>query len=617
MAGLLPPVVATLIADTKEYSAKMTEAQAKMGEFGVASETTGGKITAFGKKATTAVAGVGIAMVAYGVEKALKYNDALDKIQNQAGASASELDYLKGVILTVSSQTAISSDQIAGAFLQVEKAGIRGAAAYNLVDNAAKAAAITGGDVATIATTIVAAQSLQITKGQSVAQITDTLVKANQNHIGSLDDLVGLLKGKVGGALAAYGINLGEAAAVADVASKAGYTNARSMTTLATGLGKVENPTTAQSKALKALGINADALARTARHPGTGLIDTLKALEVQSRKTGVPLEKLISVTFGSGAVGLVSALAKQIPQLSALNASLQSSSAKGLDTAFGITSKQLSFKIEQIKTQLTNALTGIGIMLLPTITQVANWVTTTTAYLQKHPLVQRIVSDAAISLFAAAIISKLSGWVRTITSVTTSAETTTLVAQSVTQISLLTDIAANTLAMAGELVTVATETGVVATEAGTIATEVGTVAASKLLYGMGALMTYLPVIALVLGTAFGLKNLIVDPVKKALQEIKDTMPGGSNGQPVVIPGVKPPKTIPKTTLYPYAGQGMPGPYTAMAQVTPQQYAAISQYLTKHNISITSDTGIKDFNNALNNFSKQDLKGNYSVVVNVK
>ena len=410
MAGLLPPVIATLIADTKEYQAKMAEAQATMTKFGTSSMTTGEKMTAFGKKATTAVAGVGIAMVAYGVEKALKYNEALDKIQNQAGASASELDYLKGVILTVSSQTAISSDQIAGAFLQVEKAGIRGAAAYKLVDNAAKAAAITGGDVAAIATTIVAAQSLQITKGQSVAQITDTLVKANQNHIGSLDNLVGLLKGRVGGALAAYGINLGEAAAVSDVASKAGFTNARSMMTLANGLGKVENPTTAQTKALKALGVNADALARTARHPGTGLIDTLKALEVQSRKTGVPLEKLISVTFGSSAVGLVSALAKQLPALASLNTSLQSSSAKGLDTAFGITSEQLNFKIGQIKTQLTNALTGIGLMLLPTITQVANWVTTTTAYLQKHPLVQKIATDATIALFVAAIGKKLLGF---------------------------------------------------------------------------------------------------------------------------------------------------------------------------------------------------------------
>ena len=407
MAGLLPPVIATLIADTKEYQAKMAEAEATMTKFGTSSMTTGEKMTAFGKKATTAVAGVGIAMVAYGVEKALKYNEALDKIQNQAGASASELDYLKGVILTVSSQTAISSDQIAGAFLQVEKAGIRGAAAYKLVDNAAKAAAITGGDVAAIATTIVAAQSLQITKGQSVAQVTDTLVKANQNHIGSLDNLVGLLKGRVGGALAAYGINLGEAAAVSDVASKAGFTNARSMMTLATGLGKVENPTTAQTKALKALGINADALARTARHPGTGLIDTLKALEVQSKKTGVPLEKLISVTFGSGAVGLVSALAKQLPALTSLNTSLQSSSAKGLDAAFGITSEQLNHKIEQIKTQLQNALTGIGITLLPTVATLAGVVTTVTAYFQKHPVAMSIFSDTSLAIFAGAIATKI------------------------------------------------------------------------------------------------------------------------------------------------------------------------------------------------------------------
>jgi len=409
MSGLLPPVIATLIADTKEYMAKMTEAQAKMGEFGVASETTGGKMAAFGKKATTAVAAVGVAMVAYGVDKALQYTEALDKIQNQAGASASEIDYLKGVILQVSNQTAISSDQISNAFLQVEKAGIRGAAAYNLVDNAAKAAAITGGDVASIATTIVAAQSLQITKGESVAQVTATLVKANQNHIGSLDNLVGLLKGRVGGALAAYGINLGEAAAVSDVASKAGYTNSRSMTTLATGLGKVENPTKASTKAMAALGINAEDLARKARTPGTGLIDVLKALEDQSKKTGVPLEKLVTATFGYGSVGLVSALAKQLPALQALNTSLQGASQQSLNTAFGITQSQLAFKIAQIKTQLTNALTGVGLLLLPTISDVANWVTNTTAYLQKHPLVSSIASDAALTAFGLALSTKVAG----------------------------------------------------------------------------------------------------------------------------------------------------------------------------------------------------------------
>jgi hypothetical protein len=181
------------------------------------------------------------------------------------------------------------------------------------------------------------------------------------------------------------------------------------MMTLATGLGKVENPTTAQSKALASLGINAEKLAKTARTPGTGLIDTLKALEVQSRKTGVPLEKLISVTFGSGAVGLVSALAKQTSQLSALNASLQSSSAKGLDTAFGITSKQLNFKIKQIKTQLQNALTGIGITLLPTVATLAGVVTTVTAYLQKHPIAMTFLTDTLVAAIGAALSVKIAG----------------------------------------------------------------------------------------------------------------------------------------------------------------------------------------------------------------
>ena len=545
MGGLLPPVIATLIADTKQYTAKITDAEANMTKFGASSMTTAEKMTAFGKKATTAVASVGIAMVAYGVDKALKYTKALDNIQNQAGASASEIDYLKGVILTVSSQTAISSDQIANAFLQVEKAGIRGAAAYKLVDSSAKAAAITGGDVAAIATTIVAAQSLQITKGQSVAQITDTLVKANQNHIGSLDNLVGLLKGKVGGALAAYGINLGEAAAVADVASKAGYTNARSMTTLATGLGKVENPTKAQTKALAAFGINAEDLARKARTPGTGLIDTLKALEVQSQKTGIPLEKLVTATFGAGAVGLVSALAKQLPALATLNTSLQSSSAKGLDTAFGITSEQLNFKIAQIKTQLENAFTGIGITLLPSITDVANWVTTTTAYLQKHPLVQKIASDAVIAAFVAALGAK----------------------------------------MIGLGVKIAAGFGLTL-EAGGAAAIGAEIAAAVL-------------------TAISLKNFIVDPFSKFLITLKSYFSGGLGPGLTSSPSSPKTTTKPKTTSKPVNWQMSNNEW-----ITAEQIKALAAF-------VKTDKNPKDYAAALKNFVAQDLKGNYSVTINLK
>jgi hypothetical protein len=181
------------------------------------------------------------------------------------------------------------------------------------------------------------------------------------------------------------------------------------MTTLATGLGKVENPTKASTKTMAALGLNAEELARKARTPGTGLIDVLKALEVQSKKTGVPLEKLVTATFGAGAVGLVSALAKQLPALTTLNTSLQSSSAKGLAESFGLTSEQLNFKITQIKTQLTNALTGIGITLLPTVTTLANIVTTTTAYLQKHPIAMTFLTDTLVSAIGVAFATKIAG----------------------------------------------------------------------------------------------------------------------------------------------------------------------------------------------------------------
>jgi len=452
MGGLLPPVIATLIADTKEYMAKMDEAEGKMTEFGTVAETTGGKLTAFGKKASTAIIGVGVAIIGVGIESALKYTEALDKIQNQSNASAAEMEYLKTKIMDVSNETTISSDKIAEAFLVVEKAGITGANGYALVDAAAKAAIITGGDVAEISKSIVAAQNLQIAKGMDVAAISDLMVNANKAHIGSLDNLVSILKGKVGGALASVGINMAEAASISAIASKSGYDSGRAFVSIATGMQKIENPTKASVKALKAFGLDANAIAKTAKTPGTGFIDVLKQLETQSRKTGIPLNALIAGTFGQSSVGIISALAKQIPELSSLNDKLNKSSNADLNTTFGMTSSQLNFKLTQLKNQAKNVLTGIGLFFLPTIDNLANWAKNAIQYFTDHPLIKTIASDSAIALFAGSIAFKLgsaiSNVVKTITGTTSAAVTA---AQNVSQTALLAEIAANTLATATAL----------------------------------------------------------------------------------------------------------------------------------------------------------------------
>ena len=52
--ALLPPVIATLIADGRQYNAEMDKAIGKMRAFGDSGTATGKKIEAFANKASTA-----------------------------------------------------------------------------------------------------------------------------------------------------------------------------------------------------------------------------------------------------------------------------------------------------------------------------------------------------------------------------------------------------------------------------------------------------------------------------------------------------------------------------------------------------------------------------------
>ena len=75
--GMLPTVVATLLADTREYMAKMDEAGAKMAEFGGIAEASGGRMNKFANTASTAVLGIGAAMGAYAVDKAYTFQESV------------------------------------------------------------------------------------------------------------------------------------------------------------------------------------------------------------------------------------------------------------------------------------------------------------------------------------------------------------------------------------------------------------------------------------------------------------------------------------------------------------------------------------------------------------
>ena len=399
-------VIVKLVADMREFNAKIGEAGHTVKEFGKEADTMGGKWKSLGSKLSTGILmGVGGAL-AYGTEEAYKFNESLDAIINQSGASIEEVDKLKKKIIEVSNATGYSAESLSGAALQIEKAGIRGQAAYDLLSNAAMGARITGGQVADITKTIIAVQTLQIAKGESVAQITATLVEANKMHLGSLDSLATVLQGKVGAALATYGVNLNEAAAIAGIASKAGITNQRSMVSLANSLSSLENPTKAQDLALKSLGLSSAGLTREMHKPD-GLIQVLQTLSDTAKRTGKPVGEIAAQIFGKGGAGTATVLINNIKDLSSAYKTLAGSNPSTLQAQFDETMKQLGPQLQKAGANLNNALLNVGEAILPSVAKVAGWVATFASAINNNKDLRDLLKGTIFAGVVVAAASKI------------------------------------------------------------------------------------------------------------------------------------------------------------------------------------------------------------------
>jgi TP901 family phage tail tape measure protein len=447
MAGI-NEVIVKLVADMREFNAKIGEAGHTVKEFGKEADTMGGKWKSLGSKMSTGILmGVGGAL-AYGTEEAYKFNESLDAIINQSGASIEEVDKLKKKIIDVSNATGYSAESLSGAALQIEKAGIRGQAAYDLLSNAAMGARITGGQVADITKTIIAVQTLQIAKGESVAQITATLVEANKMHLGSLDSLATVLQGKVGAALATYGVNLNEAAAVAGIASKAGITNQRSMVSLANSLSSLENPTKAQDLALKSLGLSSAGLTREMHKPD-GLIQVLQTLSDTAKRTGKPVGEIAAQIFGKGGAGTATVLINNIKDLSSAYKTLAGSNPSTLQAQFDETMKQLGPQLQKAGTNLNNALLNVGELILPGVAKVAGWVASFASAINNNKTLRDVLGGGLLLAAGVALAVKIKGAFDAVKSLFTGSALTVNTDATAANTAAL---EANTIALGGEAV---------------------------------------------------------------------------------------------------------------------------------------------------------------------
>lgn len=420
MPGFLPPVVATLLADTKEFSAKMDQSITKMEELGGAADKSSGKFSKFASKASTAVIGAGVAIAAYGIDKAVKFTEALDTLQNQTNVTDGTLKKISKSAIDLSNNTTSSATEIVGAYGAAEAAGLKWAKAHAVVASSAKLAQISGNDVVTTTKALIAAQNIGITKGMSYAKVADLLTVGLKGNEQGLSGVVTLLQGKVGTAFAAYHQSAGEGVAIANEFSQAGVTQTRQIATFVNKLGTLNGPleTTSVSNgklttstagyvnALVDVGLNVDKT-KTAFSGPDGLINGLKYLKTTADGSLPKLQQYLTAIFGASGVGTGMALINNLTTLTKTVHDANNASAGGLNKAFNISQGDISIQMKELKNQWENILQGVGVFLLPGVKDLAHWAEEATQYFENHPLLKKIASDASIGLFVAAIAYKL------------------------------------------------------------------------------------------------------------------------------------------------------------------------------------------------------------------
>ena len=158
-------VTAKFRADIADMTAKMNTLNKQLKGVGDAADDAsktisqkfqdaGKKMTDVGKKMSLAVtaplAGVGIAAA----KTSMDFETSLSKMVGLVGLTSDEVDGMKDSILELSGATAKAPQELADAMFVVTSAGLRGDAALQALDQAARASAAGLGDTADIARSV-------------------------------------------------------------------------------------------------------------------------------------------------------------------------------------------------------------------------------------------------------------------------------------------------------------------------------------------------------------------------------------------------------------------------------------------------------------------------------
>lgn len=401
-----------LQADTAEASAAKTDAAAgSQGLFSGAMSKSG---TIMGGASKFALgAGVAVAAIGYeSVKAATSFQTLTTQLVTTAGEAPSALKQVQAGILTISTQTATSANDLAKSMYIVEAAGYNAAhGGLDVLKAATEGARLENSDFKTVANGVTDILKDYHQPASQAANVTSQLVsavghgKANfQQFSSALSNILPLG--------AAVHLKFNDLAGVLAEMTSHGVTAQRASQNMANALRSLEAPTGTMTKEFKEVGISAQDVQQHLNTQGLGgTLQWLSGIAKENAgRLGQTYPGALKSLMGTAA-GLNTALMTTGENAGETNKAIKdigkaSADSKGNVQGFSKVQETLGFKMGQAKNAIHNTGVAIGTALIPFVTKamgainkiivpIAQWV-------EKH---QRLVAMilGGIGAFAALV----------------------------------------------------------------------------------------------------------------------------------------------------------------------------------------------------------------------
>lgn len=388
--GLLPPVVATLVADIHQFSAEMDKAKAQMTAVG---SSGGAMMNKLG--AGVALAGVGIA--AASVKMASDFQTQMTRLYTAAGAPEAAVKGATDQVLALGNSVGYSGTQIAEALYHPVSAGLDLATSLQVVKYAAQEAQISG---ASLDDTTYSLSSVMKAFNEPASQASNVMAQLNaivgQGDMHFQDFNVSIKNwaptaAQMGigitsmGAALAYLTDRGNSAEEASTRVTMGLTMmatpSKQAASLLEGLGVASSDVSASSdamtKVLKKTGITQNELAADLAKPD-GIYVALQHLKTALDQAGVhgtEADSTLSKIFGGGRSDkAILSLMQNLDGLKTKFDDIQSAASPDkFANAWQQTQQTFSFQLKQVGAEVENLAIRFGTMLIPVIQDVVGW----------------------------------------------------------------------------------------------------------------------------------------------------------------------------------------------------------------------------------------------------